>query len=217
MGVVAGWKGRVRVAGAPLVFTNEGTTANGGRTQYQISNAVKRVFDPQVAITVQTSPDGATWTGATGYTLNRLTGTVSFAVPRAVGTQVRMSGQYLPLTSAAGSKGFSYTITATQLDGSDFDSVAAAGGFIGEKVTGQYDCSGTLTGWDQRDNYFAQALLDASVVVLELSTDRNAPAPDLVVWAMLSKSQIQSANTALNTATIDWTGASDADGRVVSG
>lgn len=218
MSATAGWKARVRIPGVAVALTNEATTANGARTQYQITNTAKRVLDPQLAVVVQTSPDGSTWSTAAGYTLNRLTGTVIFPSAQAAGTQIRIaSGSYLPLSTVAGAKGYTWTITAQQLDASDFDGLATTGGFASVKLTGQLDASGTLTQWDQRDTFFANALLNATVLVLELMPDRSASVPDLLVWALLDKEQLQSALTALNETTLDWSGVPDADRRVVSG
>lgn len=220
MSATAGWKARVRVPGAAVAFTNEATTANGARTQYQITNTAKRVFDPQIALAVQTSPDGTTWTtaGAALYTINRLTGTIIFNAAQAVGTQVRFStGSYLPLSTVAGAHGYSFTITAGQLDASDFDGLAATSGFAASKLTSQYDATGTLSQWDQRDTFFANALLNATVLVLELMPDRSATVPDFLVWALLDKEQLQTSLTTLNETSLDWTGVHDADGRVVSG
>lgn len=217
MSATAGWKARVRVPGVAVALTNEATTANGARTQYQITNAVKRVLDPQIAVVVQTSPDGTTWSTAAGYTLNRLTGTVTFGSAQAAGTQIRIqSGSYLPLTSVAGSHGYSWTLTAAQLDASDFDGLAASAGFASSKLTGQFDASGTLNQWYQGDPFFTNALVNATVLVLELMPDRSASVPDLLVWALLDKQQLQAALTAVGDSTIDWQGTKDADGRVVS-
>lgn len=219
MAAIAGRKARVRIPGAGVAFTNQGATdTTGGRTTYQITTATMRVFDPTAAITVQTSADGVTWTtaGASTYTLNRLVGTVTFAAQQAVGTQVRFSaGTYLPLTSVAGSKSYSYTLTLQLLDSTDFDGASATG--YTSRVRGQIDASGSLSQWDQRDTFFENALIAATVVVLEIMPDRSAAGnPDLVVWAVLDKTQLQTAVTSLGERTVDWQGVPDADGRVVS-
>lgn len=217
MAATAGWKARVRVPGVGVALTNEATTANGGRTQYQITNTAKRVLDPQATIVVQTSPDGTTWSAATGFTLNRLTGTVVFQTAQAAGTQIRIqSGTYLPLSTVAGAHGYTWTITAEQLDASDFDGLASTNGFPSSKLTGQLDASGTLTRWYQGDTFFSDALLNATVLVLELTPDRSASAPDLLVWALLDKLQLQAAQKGVGDVSVDWQSTPDADGRIVS-
>lgn len=216
MAATAGWKARVRVPGAAVAFTNEATTANGARTQYQITNPVKRVFDPQLPVVVQTSPDGSTWSTAVGYALNRLTGTITFGAAQPAGTQIRFaSGSYLPLSTCAGAHGYTWTITAGQSDASDFDMLAASNGFA-SKLTTQFDASGQLNRWYQSDGFFSTAILNATVLVLELTPDRSAAVPDLLVWALCDKQQLQAALTGVGETTVDWQGTKDADGRVVS-
>lgn len=217
MASTAGWRARVRVPGAPVAITNEATTANGARTEYQITNALRRVLDPQVAAAVQQSADGVTWTAATGYTLNRLTGTVVFAVARASGTQVRIaSASYLPLVTAALAHGYSWTVTAEQIKATDFDGASAAAGFETGKTMGVSDASGTLDRWWIADNFFTNSLLQAGVIVLELMPDRASSTPDLLAWAVISKEVIRSATGSIVGTTVDWQGTPDADRRVIS-
>lgn len=217
MASTAGWKARVRVPGAPVAITNEATTANGARTQYQVTNTARRVLDPQLGVSVQQSADGVTWTGASGYTLNRLTATVTFSVARAAGTQVRLSSaSYLPLVTAALSHGYSWTLTAEQIKATDFDGASTSGGFETGKTAGLFDVSGTLDRWWISDNFFTNALLNANVLVLEFMPDRSSATPDLLVWAVISKEAIQSATGSVVGTTVDWQGTRDADERVIS-
>lgn len=98
MAVYSGHRGAIYVqSGAPQTLTNGATTANAARTQYQITDASKRFLTRTGTVTVETSPDGVTWTPAvegTDYALQRLGGIVTFASARPVGTQVRVSGDY---------------------------------------------------------------------------------------------------------------------------
>lgn len=100
MATYAGHEGAVFAStGAAVAFTDEATTANVARTRYQITNAVKRFITRTSAVIVETSPDGSVWTEANeeDYTLSRIGGVVEFDSAQAVGTQVRVSGDYLPM------------------------------------------------------------------------------------------------------------------------
>ena len=216
MSATAGRVALVKVPGTPVAFTNEATTANAGRTVYSITNAAKSVWDPQAAITVQTSPDGTTWSGASGYTLNRLAGSVTFAVALGAGYFTRVTGSYLPMSIVTGAKSFTYTLTAAILNSTGFDDAYTNCGFPTKSI-GLYDAQGTMARWYQNPvaGYFRDALLNATVVVLEFSVNR-AVGYDCRIWALLDKQQIAAAVSSLVDDTIDWQGVPDADGNVVS-
>ncbi len=218
MSATAGRVALVKIPGTAVAFTNEATTGNAGRTIYTITNAVKSVWDPQAAVTVQTSPDGTVWTtaGATTYTLNRLAGKITFGTALGAGYFTRVSGSYLPMSIVAGAKSFTYTLSSTVLDATGFDDAYTNGGFP-TKADGLNDAQGTLSRWYQNpvDSYFNSALTAATVIVLEFTVNR-AVAYDCRIWALLNKQQVQAAVAGLVDTTIDWQGVPDADGNVVS-
>src|SRR5690606_32176932 len=172
-----GRRAQVLVAGAPVSFTDEATTANGARTIYQVTNASRRLWTVSGAITVQRSTDGGTnWSTvpASQYTLDRLFGRVIFHAAQAMGTQVRVSGEYHPLTPAAAARSFSYALTATLQERAAFDD---PDDFQRRRQT-MLDVSGTIGRWYELDPYFEDALASGEPVVIEIWSDRNATAPD---------------------------------------
>lgn len=95
-----------------VAMTNEACTANSARTAYTITNDAKTVIDDTSAVTVETSPNGSDWSAATG--IDRIVyaaGTVVFASAKAVGTQVRISGKYIPYVEFSDCTGYAINQT----------------------------------------------------------------------------------------------------------
>jgi len=90
-----GRKAQILMAsGSGVTFTNE-AFSTGDLTTYTISNSAKRYWDSKASFTVQTSPDGTTWTTVTiGFSLQFVGGKVIFGSAQPSGTQVRVSGKY---------------------------------------------------------------------------------------------------------------------------
>lgn len=90
------------MSGTSVATTNEATTSPD-LTVYTITNAAHRVIDNTATTTVQTSPDGTTWTPVTtGFTIQYPIGKVVFTVANSAGTQVRLSVMsYLPTAIVA--------------------------------------------------------------------------------------------------------------------
>ena len=218
MAATAGRAALIRVPGAGVAFTQEATTGNAGRTVYTISNAVKSIWDPQIAVLVETSPTGSVWTTAnpSTYSLNRLAGSVTFFTPLGAGYFVRVSGTYLPTSIVAGGKSWTYTITSTLLDATDYDNANTNGGFP-TKIPNFFDASGSISRWYQAvpDLYFVSALTNASFVVIEFTANR-AVGYDCRIWGILNKEQVQANVTALTDESVDFEGFPDIDGHVVS-
>lgn len=212
MSAIQGRRGLVKVTGAAVAFTAEACTTITANTVYQITNATKRVWDRAAAITVK--KDGVAQ-AATLYTLNRLTGTVTFLADIGAGHVITLDGQYLPLSNAAEAKSFSYKLMRELLDSTSYDSATTDQGFK-RKDVGLYDASGTLGQWVSVDRYFETALIQGDPVVVELWADR-ATAFDIRFWAALSQQQIESVCDGLVSQTVEWVGDPDVDGRMISG
>src|SRR5438105_10418011 len=93
----AGWKGQIFLAVSPsTTMTNELLTDSGAHTTYNDATAAHADWDDSAATTVQTSPDGSTWTTALAstYVINYPIGQVVFNAANAPGTQVRVTGKY---------------------------------------------------------------------------------------------------------------------------
>src|SRR4051812_25153572 len=115
----AGKLGLVKLGGTPTAFTNEATTATVANKVYQIANTAKRVWSPTATITVK---DGGVAVNAVTdpYTINRLTGKVTFAATTA--RVITISGTYLPMLTIAKAKSITYDRGAELLDDTTFDS-----------------------------------------------------------------------------------------------
>lgn len=100
---ITGANADVYITGSSVAFTNEAMTDKGDHTTYSITNTAKRFWDDSAAFTVQTSPDGVTWTtqAASTYTLQYVGGAVIFNSAQASGTQCRVTGNYLTFAEAA--------------------------------------------------------------------------------------------------------------------
>lgn len=212
MSATQGRRGLVQVTGAPVAFAGEAMTTLTANTVYQITNTTKRVWDRVAAITVKKD---AVAQAATLYTLNRLTGTVTFLADIGGGHVITTDGSYLPLSSAAEAKSFRYELARDLLDSTSYDSATADQGFK-RKNAAMSDASGSLGQWASVDRYFETALIQGDPIVIEFWIDR-ATAFDLRVWATLNKQQIQSACDGLVSQSVDWAGDPDTDGRVISG
>ncbi len=203
---IQGRKALVKVSGTSSAFAAEATTAVTAGTVYQITSTAKRVWDRSATITVLKD---AVAQAATLYTLNRLTGTITFG--STVGASViTVTGSYLPLSTAAEAKQYSYTVSQSPLDDTAFaDS-------WNTKVLSLKSVSGSLSEWHTADTYFTDALVAGDPVVLEMYSD-SAGSADVKIWAMLNQTQIESALESLVGKSVDFVGAADADGRTISG
>ncbi|HET7657517.1 MAG TPA: hypothetical protein VFK37_04435 [Bacillales bacterium] len=210
---VAGFKAQVNVSGTPVAFADEPTTPNADLTTYQINDNLKRVWDAQADITVEQSTDGGTTWNATDpktYKLNRLTGTVLFDAAQASGEQVRVSGQYLPMSKAAEAYEYKYKIEADNQDQHEFGVV------YNKRVQGLKDVTGSIKRWYQTNSFFFDALNNEDVVVLEFYSDSSAASPDLKAWAILSGDKPSVKVDGLVEEEIDFEGTEDRDGRAVA-
>jgi hypothetical protein len=88
-----GYNSTVKVTGTPTAMVGEATTDAGAHTTYQITNAAKRILDPDAAITVKKNGVAQ---AATLYTLDKLFGRVTFLAALLGGDVVTIDGNYLP-------------------------------------------------------------------------------------------------------------------------
>lgn len=89
---VAGWKGAVKITGTPTAMVAEATTELVADTVFRITNAARRILDPDAALTVLVN-GGA----APAHTINHLRGKITFAAPIGGADVVTVTGNYLPL------------------------------------------------------------------------------------------------------------------------
>jgi hypothetical protein len=206
---LAGRKALVKVSGTAIAFTDEATTADGDRKRYQVTNTAKRVWDPTVAIVVERDTGGGFGVVSTGYTLNRLKGTVIFTAAQAPGTVIRVDGSYLPMSTAAECTSYNVTPVASLHDTSIF------GDTFTRRQQGLKTVTGEIGGFYVADGYFAAQLSSGAPVVLEFFSDSSTEA-DLRVRAIVNEQQIQAVIAGMNEQTVGFVGTTDADGRSVS-
>jgi hypothetical protein len=198
----AGKSASVRIPGAATAFTAEATTKLVANTVYQITNASRRVLDRTAAITVK--KDGVAQ-AATLYTLNRLTGTVTFLADIGGAAVVTMDGSYLPMSAAAEAR--SFNLSTRKNHGED----SAFGDTYVTRVATLLDCDGSLGAWQSVDVFFRDALIFGAPVVLEFS--RDGTNVDVRAWGLLGAEQIAAAVDGLVEKTVPFSGAADSDGR----
>lgn len=128
MAFQAGYLGSIYVMSnaSSVAMTNEALTDSGDHTTYFDANTAHIYWDDSAVPTVQTSPDGTTWTtqSATLYTVQYVGGKIIWNTPQASGTQVRLS---------TGGKYFAYSTLASgtdwEFDGTrDFADISSMGG-----------------------------------------------------------------------------------------
>jgi hypothetical protein len=213
MSGVAGRKALVKVTGEAVAFLGEATTA-AGNIIYQITNAAKRVWDRTSEIVVydngiEVDPE------VDPYTINRLTGRVIFETVDAGRGPVTVDGDYLPVAVAAGCKQYSWSLDQAVIDDTDFDSANTESGFT-QSLRALLSVQGSLGRRWRMETYFEEALMaDGIPVVIEFFPDRSAAA-DLIVWALLNKSDLSMVIDGAIDGNVGFVGAADADGRVAS-
>jgi len=125
MAETPGYLTTVKKGGTSTAFTNEATTRLTANTVYQITDTAKQVLDPTVTPTVEVDADGGGGGGyaaGTGYTIDYLSGTVTFAADQGGSALVRVSGSYIPLLSVASARATSVKRSRTILDSTKFNS-----------------------------------------------------------------------------------------------
>lgn len=127
MAALAGYGGSVLITSSPNVaLTNENLTDAGDHKTFNEPTASKRYWDRTATFTVQTAPDGSTWTTAnpSTYTIRYLTGQVVFA-SAITGTTPSCrisSGAYLAYSTFGNMKSWEATPMIDLLDSSVFGS-----------------------------------------------------------------------------------------------
>jgi len=94
----------VKVGGTPTTLTQEPTTKLTANTVYQITDATKRILDPDTALTVEVDPDGAgaspyATANPSTYTVDYMFGIITFTSDQGSSALVRVSGKYIPTLS----------------------------------------------------------------------------------------------------------------------
>ena len=201
MAATAGKLVRLKLSGAAVAFTTEACTDTGDGKTYQITNAAKRVWDPTASISVFYN---GVLKPATSYTLNRLAGTITFAsAPGAA--PVTVTGSYLPMTTIAEGKSFSFKAAATYAEDTAFGDTDVV------RVQMQRMASGAIGMW-WLDSSFLTAFLAGAQLVVEVAI-ANGATPIARAWALLTERGHDVAMAGLQEEALTWEATQDADGR----
>jgi hypothetical protein len=205
----AGKLGLVKLGGTPTSFTNEATTATVANKVYQITNTAKRVWSPTATITVK---DGGVAVNAVTdpYTINRLTGKVTFTATTA--RVITISGTYLPMVTILKSKSITYDHGNELLDDTTFDS-----GGHDESIPGIHSITASL-GRNWESTFSATlwaAIQNGTLLVIQIFHDSGAAA-DLAFWARPTKQTVAVATRQIIGEDLSFVGCADVNSRVVS-
>lgn len=123
----AGYIVDLRKSGTSTVMTDEATTQIGATKSYRITAASKRIIDPYIAVVVE---DNNVAVSASNIdNIDYMAGIVTFDAGYTVTGPVTITGNYLPTSTIAGSRGFSLTMTSEAKDVTDIPTAKANGGF----------------------------------------------------------------------------------------
>ncbi len=152
--------------GSPAAYTDSGDHINYTPT------STKRYLDDSVATTVQTSPDGTTWTtiSPTLYSIQYVGAKIKFTPALASGTQVRINaGSYLPYSAMADATKAEPSAAAKMVDTTSFTTSGTAVKWSTFLPTTNMTTL-KITKWNT-DNTFLAAITAATRYVLSLLPD----------------------------------------------
>ena len=150
-----------------------------------------------IAVTGQTTSDTIEiykTEPATAYTLNRLNGKVTYLTN--VSRVIKISGSYLPMTTAAYANSSSTNKTAEVLD------VTTFGLTHKKRIAGLKSASGTLSQFDVADTTYSAALTAGVPIVIESRTV-STEEPDRF-WALLESDEVKAAVDGVQDETVSW-------------
>ena len=203
--ITAGHHAIIYASGTAATLTNEVCTNLSAHKVYQITAAAKQVLSPTYAVSTN---------GTGNYTVNRLTGTLTFASDQTVNEQINITGKYLPMGQLLYAKDFSLSIKPKTTETTPFNQNYQA------LARGVSDVNGTIgTFYDPTEiaslsltPYWTTEMLADAVVAIKFHT----PIYDLLAWAEIDSQELKDAIDGMLEETIGWSGASDADGHVIS-
>jgi hypothetical protein len=163
----------VKIGGTPTSFSNEACTKVTANTVYQITDATKRVLDPNTALTVEVDADGpgggayATAAPST-YTVDYMFGKVTFTADQGSAATVRISGKYIPVSIAL-------------IEGTDFE-VEDMGDLVEKTVFGDTARSRFLTLQDASGSFSVISSLSSTYNATTLRALMRAGTPVLLEY-----------------------------------
>ena len=203
--ITAGHHAIIYASGTAATLTSEPCTNLSIHKVYQITAAAKQVLSPTYAVSTN---------GSGNYTVNRLTGTLTFASDQTGNEPINITGKYLPMGQLLYAKDFSLSIKPKTTETTPFNQNYQA------LARGVSDVNGTIgTFYDPTEiaslsltPYWTTEMLADAVVAIKFHT----PIYDLLAWAEIDSQELKDAIDGMLEETIGWSGASDADGHVIS-
>lgn len=186
MSELAGRLAVIKVSGDPLTAVAEGLT-HITNTEWQITDAIKRVLDRDVTPVLEKSDGVGGWVEITYTKANKLNGKFTFGGVGYVNTETLRvkSGNYLPMSTAASAHEYSYNRSATMLEVTRFQDTHK------RRIAGTKFGSGSLSQWDVIDTYFEDALTAGEPIVLEFRAETTGNPQRL--WALIESAEISAA------------------------
>jgi hypothetical protein len=207
---LSGHKIELNITGAAIALTDEACTEVSG-TVFQITDTAKRVLDPTATFTVDVD---AVPEPAANWTLNRLTGTITFTSSQ-TGSTVTIDGTgYLPLSAAGEANSISISNSANNADVTTFASAQASGGYV-KRLQQLKDVSIEIGGFYVDETFFDD-LVAGNLVVVEFWTDYGNSDPDIRAWMLPSADNLSASADAPVEESLSFEGAQDAEGNVIA-
>lgn len=189
MAVFTGQTADIYLASGSMALTHEAMTDSGDHTNYQVTNAAKRVLDYATTQQISTSTDGVTWTvqAASLYTLNGLTGTVTFNSAQSSSTLARIeSGAYLPIAVIAQATDWTLSISA------DMKDVSVLGSDWKKQIYAMRSATVQFNKWWE-DSFYLGLLTAGSIFVIKLDAD-NVNNRSYMCYAQIQNDSIKTVN-----------------------
>lgn len=210
---IPGRKSLVKIAGTPISMASpEPTTELQEGIKYQITDPAKRILAPFATVTVQVDADGAgTGTPVTAepstYTLDRLTGTVTFSSAQPLEAVVTIQGDYLAPSTVIESYEYTWTIESDNQDATRFQD-----SFV-KREQGLLDVTAELSKWYMDLSLYDMLDQDKTLVVEFYSDSSSSP---LRAWMKIASDEVGSSVDGLVEETLELEGTPDKDRRVIS-
>ncbi len=161
---------------------------------------VTKVDDNNVTVTAVTDQAAGDTIGrypteaAANYTLNRLNSKITYG--SALSRTIKVSGDYLPMSTAAYANSMSLSKASELYDRTAFGAAAR------QRLAGLKSASGTLTQLNIADTTYSTALAAGVPIVIE---HRSAAAAEPTrFWAMLDSDELAAAVGSLQNETVTW-------------
>jgi len=187
---------KVMMPGTAVTMTGESTTSSDNKN-YQITSTSKRVIKSDETVLVY---DGGILT-IEAYTVNRLTGTITFG--SATSRTITVTSKYLPLTEVGGGKEFKLSIKGDNPD------ITVFGQSYIDRVQALKDISCSIGGFYLDTSYVTRITGDTTVVI-EFYVNR-ASSWHVKFWAKLATDEVSAAVDGVVEESVEFEGVNDND------